>query len=101
MQEVNRPRRLRAALGAAAVLAALAVPATASASQDHVVTLKASSDCAQLIRDVTADYGITPTMVYQSALCGFAAPLSKRTERALVEDPRVDYITGDDTVAGR
>jgi len=87
-------------LSTAVVVAALAAPATAQASNDYVVSLKnpADSTCHGAILEVTMSYGIVPRKLYTSAICGFAASLSKPKARELALDPRVESVQPDAVV---
>jgi len=90
-------RSLRLLVAAAFVVAALAAPAAAHATSDYVVTLRNPVDasCQGAILEVTMAYGVVPTRLYTSALCGFAAPLPKSKAREIALDPRVDAVKPD------
>ena len=76
--------------------AALAVPATASAGQDYIVTLSAAPElCASTIAAVSAEYGVSPYRTYTSVSCGFAASMPKPTADELRLDLRVKSVTED------
>jgi hypothetical protein len=93
----------RSTLAVATTMAALALPASASASQPtHVVVLNVTADatCDRTILDVTMDHDVLPEMVYTDALCGFAARLSTRKARDLADDPRVLSVVLDGTSSG-
>jgi hypothetical protein len=95
-----KPRRFRTTLGAAALLAGFAAPATAHAGQSYVVTLNpaAETTCERTILDVSVQYGITLKSTYTSSLCGFSAMLSRRTVEELKLDPRVGSVQSDSVV---
>jgi Peptidase inhibitor I9 len=80
---------------AAAVAAIAAAPA--QAASDYVVTLSPPEGrtCDSTILDVISDFNVAPSNVYTSALCGFAAPLSKSQIRGLQSDPRVASVEAD------
>src|SRR3954464_5931483 len=92
----ERMRLIGPSLAVAAAVAALAAPA-AHAASDYVVTLAppAGASCDATIVAVTGDFSLSPKTTYPSALCGFAAPLSKSQVRALVRDPRVQSVAPD------
>lgn len=94
------PRRFHTTLGAAALVAAFAAPASAQAAQDYVVTLKPAADstCERTISDVSVAYSITLRSTYTSALCGFSASMSKRTVDDLRLDARVVSVRADTVV---
>jgi hypothetical protein len=94
------PRRFKTTVGAAALVAALAVPATAQAGQSYVVTLKPAVDttCERTILDVSVAHSITLKNTYTSSLCGFSASMSKPTVERLRSDPRVESVTSDSGV---
>jgi hypothetical protein len=82
---------------AIAVAVAGMAAAPAHAASDYVVTLSppAGTTCESTIRDVTGDFNVAPRNVYTSALCGFAAPLSKSQVRGLQGDVRVASVQAD------
>jgi aqualysin 1 len=93
-------RRALALPAAVAVIAALAAPAPAPAASNttsYVVTLRSElgAPCERAITEVTNDLAVTPTAVYTSSVCGFAALLSKAQARAAAADPRVESVTVD------
>jgi hypothetical protein len=89
---------------AVAATAALALPAGAQASTTptYVVTLAvpAGTTCADVVRDVRADYAVTGGAVYTSALCAFSTPLRTQKARGLAADPRVVAVQPDTDVVG-
>lgn len=95
-----KPRRFKTTVGAAALVAALAVPATAQAGQSYVVTLKpaVNTTCERTILDVSVAYSITLKNTYTGTLCGFSASMNKSTAESLRTDPRVDSVTSDSVV---
>jgi hypothetical protein len=82
---------------AIAVAVAAMTAAPAQAASDYVVTLSpaAGATCDSTIVAVTGDFGIAPRNVYTSALCGFAASLSKSQVRGLHGDQRVASVEAD------
>jgi hypothetical protein len=80
---------------AAAVAAIAAAPA--QAASDYVVTLSPPSGttCESTVLAVTRDFNVAPRNVYTSALCGFAASLSKSQVRGLQGDVRVASVQAD------
>jgi hypothetical protein len=89
-------RLIGPSLAVAAAVVALAAP-PAQAASNYVVTLSPPADttCDATIVAVTGDFSVSPTTTYTSALCGFAASLSKSQVRALGHDPRVQSVQPD------
>jgi hypothetical protein len=95
-------RRVFALPAVAAVVAALAAPAHAASNQtSYVVTLRAElgAPCERAITEVTTHLAVTPTAVYTSSVCGFAALLTKTQARDAAADPRVISVTADQQFA--
>ncbi len=85
-------------LGTVIVTGALALPAAAAAGSDYVVSLHVPTTpetCEQRILQVASDYDLTVRVVYTSALCGFATPLTRPELRRLEADPRVASVSAD------
>jgi hypothetical protein len=50
------------------------------------------------ILDVTMTHGLVPAQVYTSAVCGFAASMSRSRAREVSLDPRVESVQPDTIV---
>ncbi len=100
---MNRfPRRFHKTAGVTAIATALLTPAPAAAAQGYVVTLAPAggTTCAETIQAVSSTYSIAPKHTYTDALCGFSAPIAKRTVEPLRLDPRVTSVELDSAAGG-
>lgn len=99
---MTRPAALLAALLLVAPAAARAdtLSATSSLAPSVVVLKDTVTDPAAVASDEGKTYGFSPTIVYRSALKGYAAALSSTAVSALqANDPRVAFIAPDQSFA--